>query len=65
MGHLDFALPLTFLALLRASLTDRPAVAAALAAGVTVVLAASLPFRVGLVLAVLVGMAVGLWAERR
>ncbi len=63
--QLDFALPLTFLALLRASLTDRPAVAAAVAAGVTAVLAASLPFRVGLVLAALVGMAVGLWAERR
>lgn len=58
--NLDFALPLTFLALIIPTLTDRPTWAAALTAGVAALLLNSLPFRLGLLLAALLGMAVGL-----
>ncbi len=63
-GGLDFALPVTFLALLMPQLTTRPAWAAAVAAGLTAILLAPLPFRLGLVLACLVGVGVGLWLDR-
>jgi 4-azaleucine resistance transporter AzlC len=61
---LDFALPLTFIALVRPTLTDRPAVLAAGAAGVIAVLAVSLPYKLGLVLAAISGIVVGLVSER-
>lgn len=60
---LDFAIPLTFLALVFPTLKDRPAALAALAAGVTAVLAASLPFNLGMILAALTGIFVGILAE--
>lgn len=62
---LDFALPLTFLALLAPTLTDRPTWAAAAVAGVSAVAMAGLPYRLGLLLAVLAGLAAGLAVERR
>ena len=62
---LDFALPLTFIAMVVPALKDRPAVAAALSAGVTALLAVSLPYRLGLILAALVGIAVGTILEGR
>ena len=61
---LDFALPLTFIALVRPTLTDRPAVLAAGAAGVIAVLAVGLPYKLGLVLAAISGIVVGLVSER-
>ncbi len=61
---LDFTLALTFIALLVPALTDRPAILAALAAGLAAVAAHGLPYNLGLVLAVLVGIATGLLAER-
>lgn len=61
---LDFALPLTFIALLIPTLEDRPTVVAALIAGVTAVLAHDLRFNLGLILAVLVGIGAGLLTER-
>ena len=61
---LDFAIPLTFIALLVPSLKDRPAALAALAAGVIAVLALGLPYNLGLPLAALAGIGVGLFAER-
>lgn len=61
---LDFALPLTFIALVRPTLTDRPAVLAAGSAGVIAVLAVSLPYKLGLVLAAISGIVVGLVSER-
>lgn len=61
---LDFTLALTFIALVVPQLKDRPSVAAALAAGVTAVAAHSLPYKLGLVLAALAGIAAGLLAER-
>jgi 4-azaleucine resistance transporter AzlC len=60
---LDFALPLTFIAMVVPALKDRPAVAAALSAGVTALLAYSLPYRLGLILAALVGILVGTLLE--
>jgi 4-azaleucine resistance transporter AzlC len=61
---LEFTLPLTFIALLIPTLTDRPAVLAMLVAGFTAVLANDLPYNLGLIVAVLVGIAAGMWAEQ-
>jgi len=60
---LDFALPLTFIALVFPSLKDKPSIAAALAGGITAILAYNLPFRLGIILAALVGITAGLLAE--
>jgi len=62
---LDFTLALTFIALVVPGLKDRPSLAAALAAGITAVLAFSLPYRLGLMLAALVGILTGMWVEGR
>jgi 4-azaleucine resistance transporter AzlC len=63
--QLDFALPLTFLALLIPSLTDRPAAAAAVTGGVLAVALNGLPFGLGLPAAVVVAVPVGWLLERR
>ncbi|MEJ2630515.1 MAG: AzlC family ABC transporter permease [Acidihalobacter sp.] len=60
---LDFAIPLTFMALLIPGLRDRPTLVAALVGGGVAVLAAGLPFNLGLVLAAVSGIAAGLAAE--
>ena len=62
---LEFALPLTFIAMLVPILRDRPAIAAALAAGVVALLTASLPYSLGLILAALAGILVGTLLEGR
>ena len=62
---LDFALPLTFIAMVVPALRDRPAIAAALSAGVVALVAFSLPYSLGLILAALVGIGVGLLLEGR
>jgi 4-azaleucine resistance transporter AzlC len=63
---LDFALPLTFIAMLVPVLKDRPAIAAALSAGVVALIAFSLPYKLGLILAALVGIIIGtLLGDRR
>ncbi len=62
---LDFSLALTFIGILMPALRDRPAVAAALVAGVTAVLAADLPLQLGLMVAALAGIGAGLIMERR
>jgi predicted branched-subunit amino acid permease len=61
---LEFALPLTFIALLAPILKDRPAVAAAVAAGAVAVIGAGWPYKLGLVAAALAGIAVGVWADQ-
>ncbi len=61
---LDFTLALTFIALLVPVLTDRPSVAAALSAGVIALVGAGWPYKLGLVTAALVGIAVGAWLDR-
>ncbi len=62
---LDFALPLTFIAMVIPVLRDRPAVAAAASAGIVGVLAYALPYRLGFILAALVGIGAGMLLERR
>ncbi|MBV6402548.1 MAG: Inner membrane protein YgaZ [Anaerolineales bacterium] len=62
---LDFALPLTFIAMVVPVLKDRPAVAAALSAGCAALAAYSLPYKLGLIVAALVGIAVGTYLEER
>jgi 4-azaleucine resistance transporter AzlC len=61
---LDFALPLTFMALIVPALVDRPTVGAAAVAGLSAVALAGLPFRLGLVAASLIGIAAGIGLER-
>ncbi len=62
---LDFALPLTFIAIVVPVLKDRPAIVAALSAGAMAILAYGLPYKLGLILAALVGIALGTWLEGR
>jgi len=62
---LDFTLALTFIALTVPALKDRPAVAAAIAAGLVAVLCYGLPYKLGLMVAALIGIGVGLWLETR
>ncbi|MBA3826811.1 MAG: AzlC family ABC transporter permease [Ktedonobacterales bacterium] len=62
---LDFALPLTFIALVVPALRDRAGIIAALVGGTAAVLAAHLPLKLGLVAAIFVGIAAGLATERR
>lgn len=56
---LDFALPLTFIAMVVPVLKGRPYIAAALSAGTVALIAHALPFKLGLILAALTGIAVG------
>lgn len=60
---LDFAFPLSFMALMFAALKDRPAVLAALVGGLAAVLAKGLPYNLGLVLAALLGIVAGVSTE--
>jgi 4-azaleucine resistance transporter AzlC len=60
---LDFALPLTFIAIVVPALKDRPAIATALVAGVMSVLAFSMPLKLSIVAATLCGIVAGLLAE--
>lgn len=62
---LEFTLPLTFIALVIPALVDRPAGAAALTAGVVGVIGADWPYKIGLVVAALAGIAVGAWLDAR
>ena len=64
-GLLEFALPLTFIAMLVPVLKDRPGIAAALSAGVVALVAFELPYQLGLILAALVGILVGTVLEGR
>ena len=61
---LDFALPLIFIALVVPALRDRPAVLAALAAAVVAVLVAGAAYGLGLIVATVAGVAVGVAAQR-
>jgi predicted branched-subunit amino acid permease len=60
---LDFAVPLTFLALAVPTIKDRPAAVSAAVAGAVAVVAYPLPYKLGLVLATLIGICAGVWAE--
>lgn len=60
---LDFALALTFIGIVVPVLVNRPMIGAAFSAGIVAVLAYSLPYNLGLVLAGLTGIVVGVWLE--
>ena len=62
---LDFALPITFIALIMPALKDRPAIAASLSASVVALLAYDLPYKLGLMLAGLLGILVGTLLEEQ
>ncbi|HNH27726.1 MAG TPA: hypothetical protein PLR93_11930, partial [Anaerolineales bacterium] len=60
---LDFALPVTFIAMIVPVMKKSPVIASALSAGVTALLAYHLPYKLGLILAALVGITVGMLLE--
>lgn len=62
---LDFTLALTFIALVVPALDDAASIAAAIAAGALAVLAFGLPYQLGLVLAAMAGIGVGMAVEWR
>ena len=62
--QLEFSMPLVFLALLVPLVRDRAALVAAIAAGLAAVAGRGLPWNLGLILAAVVGVGGGLFAER-
>ena len=62
---LDFALPLTFIAMVVPVLKDHPAIAAAISAGIVALVAYPLPYQLGLIVAAFAGIAVGTVLEGR
>lgn len=62
--QLDFALPLTFIAIVVPALRDRPSVVAAAVGGLLAMLAVGLPFKLGLIVAAVAGIAAGTLTER-
>jgi predicted branched-subunit amino acid permease len=62
--RLEFAAPLAFVAMTIPLLRDRAMVAAAVVAAITVIASAALPFKMGVPLAALAGIAAGLALER-
>ena len=60
---IDFAFPLSFMALMFATLKDRPTALAALVGGLIAVMAKGLPYNLGLVVAASLGIASGMVAE--
>ncbi len=62
---LDFALPLTFIALVVPGLKDRSGVLTAVVASLAALLFFGLPFKLGLIAAAFVAIAAGLWSDRK
>jgi predicted branched-subunit amino acid permease len=62
---LEFAIPLTFMALLVIAIKDKPGLVAAAVGGITALGAIGLPYHLGLVCGALAGIAAGVFAERR
>jgi 4-azaleucine resistance transporter AzlC len=60
---LDFTMAVTFIGIVVVSLKDRASLAAALSAGLVAVAAFGLPYKLGLMLAALVGITVGMVVE--
>lgn len=63
--RLEFAAPLAFIAMTIPLLRDRAMIAAALAAGIAVIVAQGLPLRLNIVAAAATGIVAGLIAERK
>ena len=66
---LDFAIPLTFMALLFKALGDHATVAAALVGGILAVVAKPMPYNLGLLVAafggILVGLIIEFWSQKK
>lgn len=62
---LDFTLALTFIALLVPALKRRPEILAAGVSGIVAVLTWAFPYKLGLLIAAVSGIGIGLWAEGR
>lgn len=62
---LEFALPLTFIAMVVPVLKNRPAIAAAISAGAVALVAHSLPYGLGLILAALIGIVISSFLEAK
>ncbi|WP_374351336.1 AzlC family ABC transporter permease [Chitinimonas sp.] len=60
---LEFAMAATFTGIVAPMLCSRPMLAAAAASAVVALLAASLPYKLGLMLAAVAGVVVGVWLE--
>jgi 4-azaleucine resistance transporter AzlC len=62
---LDFALPLTFIALVVPGLKDRSGVLTAIVASLAAILFFGLPFKLGLIASAFIAIAAGLWSEKK
>jgi 4-azaleucine resistance transporter AzlC len=62
---LDFAIPLVFMVLIIPAMAKRPGVVAATVGALVAVLARDFPYRLGLMVAAVIGVAAGVVAERR
>lgn len=62
---LDFAMSATFIGIIMPYLKNRPMVAAVITAGLVAVLASALPYKLGLILAAMTGIAAGVYTEKR
>jgi 4-azaleucine resistance transporter AzlC len=62
---LEFAIPLGFMVLLIPALRDRPSLAAALVGGLVATALVALPYRSGLFVGAIAGIAAGVWLENR
>ena len=60
---LEFAVPLTFLALLMPTLRDKPSFVAAISAGLLAVGLVGLPYRLGLILSAMIGVGIAIALE--
>ncbi len=63
--QLDFAIPLTFIALLAMSIKNRAMLAAVLVSGVLILAGDGLPYNLGLPLAVVASIGFGVWLEEK
>jgi len=61
---LDFALPLTFIALVVPMIKDRPGLFAAISSGLIAAFTIHFPYKLGLIMAAIIGISVGLWSEK-
>jgi len=61
---LNFALPLTFIAIVVPMIKDRPGLLAAISSGVVAALTSHFPYKIGLILAAIVGISIGMWSKK-
>ena len=61
---LEFALPLTFIALVVPMIKDRPGLLAAISSGLVAAITVNFPYKLGLIIAAIIGISIGLWNEK-